>query len=294
MMRIERLAVIGVGLIGGSFAAALKQVGAVGRVVGIGRGRANLADALAHGIVDEVARDAASGVQGADFVLLAVPVGQMGAVMEAIAPVLAPHAVVTDAGSTKRDVVVNAHAHFAAVLPRFVPAHPIAGSEKTGAAAASATLFTDRNVILTPLADNDAEAVARVRDAWLACGARVSEMTPEAHDRALGAVSHLPHVLAFALVDMVARHDDAERLFSLAAGGFRDFTRIASSSPEMWRDICIANRDALCELVEGYRRELAEVLNLLDRADAAALEALFVRARDARDAWLRGNGGAKK
>lgn len=292
-MRIERLAVVGVGLIGGSFAAALKQAGVAARVVGIGRGRANLDDALRDGIVDEVASDAASGVQGADFVLLAVPVGQMGAVMEAIAPALAPHAVVTDAGSTKRDVVANAHAHFRSVCRRFVPAHPIAGSEKTGAAAASATLFVDRNVILTPLADNDPHAVARVRDAWRACGARVSAMTPDAHDRALGAVSHLPHVLAFALVDMVARHDAAEQLFSLAAGGFRDFTRIASSSPEMWRDICIANRDALCELVEGYRRELSAVLRLLERADGAALEDLFTRARDARDAWLRENGGAK-
>jgi prephenate dehydrogenase len=290
-MRIERLAVVGVGLIGGSFAAALKQAGRVRRVVGVGRSRANLDDALRLGIVDEVASDVASGVREADFVLLAVPVGQMGAVMEAIAPVLAPHAVVTDAGSTKRDVVANALAHFASELPRFIPAHPIAGSEKTGAAAAAATLFVDRNVILTPLADNDPAAVARVRDAWLACGARVSEMSPEAHDRALGAVSHLPHVLAFALVDFVARDRDAERLFSLAAGGFRDFTRIASSSPEMWRDICLANRDALCTLVEDYRRELAELLTLLERADGAGLERLFNHARDARDAWLRGNGG---
>jgi prephenate dehydrogenase len=283
--------VVGVGLIGGSFAAALKQAGRVGRVVGVGRSRGNLDDALRLGIVDEVASDVASGVREADFVLLAVPVGQMGAVMEAIAPVLAPHAVVTDAGSTKRDVVANALAHFASELSRFIPAHPIAGSEKTGAAAAAATLFVDRNVILTPLADNDPAAVARVRDAWLACGARVSEMSPEAHDRALGAVSHLPHVLAFALVDFVARDRDAERLFSLAAGGFRDFTRIASSSPEMWRDICLANRDALCTLVEDYRRELAELLTLLERADGAGLERLFNHARDARDAWLRGNGG---
>jgi prephenate dehydrogenase len=290
-MRIERLAVVGVGLIGGSFAAALKRAGSVGRVVGVGRGRANLDDALRLGIVDEVASDVASGVREADFVLLAVPVGQMGAVMEGIAPVLAPHAVVTDAGSTKRDVVANAQAHFAAVLPRFVPAHPIAGSEKTGAGAAAATLFVDRNVILTPLAENDPAAVARVRDAWLACGARVSEMSPEAHDRALGAVSHLPHVLAFALVDFVSRDGDAERLFSLAAGGFRDFTRIASSSPEMWRDICLANRDALCTLVEDYRRELAELVTLLERADGQGLERLFNHAREARDAWLRGNGG---
>jgi prephenate dehydrogenase len=289
-MRIERLAVVGVGLIGGSFAAALKRAGVVGRVIGVGRGRANLDDALRLRIVDEVAADVATGVGSADFVLLAMPVGQMGTVMETIAPVLAAHAVVTDAGSTKRDVVANASAHLRAALDRFVPAHPIAGSEQTGAAAATATLFVDRNVILTPLAENTDDAVARVRGAWLACGARVTTMTPEDHDRALGVVSHLPHVLAFALVDLVAGRADAERLFGLAAGGFRDFTRIASSSPEMWRDICLANRDALAAVLADYRRELAGLVTMLENADAAALEQLFTRARDTRDAWLRGNG----
>jgi prephenate dehydrogenase len=291
-MRIERLAVVGVGLIGGSFAAALKDAGAVGRVVGVGRGRANLDDALRLGIVDEVASDVAIGVRDADFVLLAMPVGQMGVVMEAIAPVLGPHAVVTDAGSTKRDVVANASAHLCHALDRFVPAHPIAGSEKTGAVAATATLFRDRNVILTPLPENTPDAVARVRAAWLACGGRVAEMSAADHDRTLGLVSHLPHALAFALVDMIARHRDAERLFALAAGGFRDFTRIASSSPEMWRDICVANRDALRDALADYQRQLAELERMLDRADAAALEGLFTRARDARAAWMRGNGGA--
>ena len=291
-MRIERLAVVGVGLIGGSFAAALRRAGVVERVVGIGRGRANLDHALQLGIVDEVASDLATGVRGADFVLLALPVGQMGAAMDAMAPVLAPEAVVTDAGSTKRDVVMNAHAHLRSALDRFVPAHPIAGSEKTGAGAATATLFVDRNVLLTPLAENTEEAVTRVRGAWLACGARVTAVTPEDHDRMLGVVSHLPHVLAFALVDLVAGRADAERLFGLAAGGFRDFTRIASSSPEMWRDICLANRDALCAVLGDYQRELASLATMLENADAAALERVFTHARDARDAWLRGNGGS--
>jgi prephenate dehydrogenase len=289
-MRIECLAVVGVGLIGGSFAAALRRAGVVGRVIGIGRGRANLADALRLGIVDEVASDAATGVRGADFVLLAMPVGQMANVMEAIAPVLSPHAVVTDAGSTKRDVAANARVQLRSALARFVPAHPIAGSERTGAVAASAALFADRNVILTPLPDNTQDAVGRVRSAWLACGARVTEMSPDDHDRTLGVVSHLPHVLAFALVDLIAGRPDAERLFGLAAGGFRDFTRVASSSPEMWRDICLANRDALCDALADYERELADLTAMLENADAASLERLFTRARDARDAWLRGNG----
>jgi prephenate dehydrogenase len=291
-MRIEHLAVVGVGLIGGSFAAALKRAGVVGRVVGVGRGRANLDDALRLGIVDEIAADVAAGVRGADFVLLAMPVGQMGGAMAALAPVLAPDAVVTDAGSTKRDVVTNARAQLRPALARFVPAHPIAGSERTGAIAASAALFVDRNVILTPLPDNAEDAVVRVRSAWLACGARVTEMSPEDHDRTLGVVSHLPHVLAFALVDLIAGRPDAERLFGLAASGFRDFTRIASSSPEMWRDICLANRDALGDALADYQRELADLATILESADAAALERLFARARDARDAWLRGNGGS--
>ncbi|MCU0972660.1 MAG: prephenate dehydrogenase/arogenate dehydrogenase family protein [Burkholderiales bacterium] len=290
-MRIERLAVVGVGLIGGSFAAALRRAGVVGRIVGVGRGRANLDDALRLGIVDEVANDVTIGVRDADFVLLAMPVGQMGTVMETLAPVLAPGAVVTDAGSTKRDVATNAYGHFSSALDRFVPAHPIAGSEKTGATAASATLFVDRNVILTPLRENTEEAVARVRAAWLAGGARVTVMTPDDHDRTLGVVSHLPHLLAFALVDLVAGRADAERLFGLAAGGFRDFTRIASSSPEMWRDICLANRDVLREALVDYRRELDGLVTMLENADSAALQQLFTRARDAREAWLRGNGG---
>ena len=291
-MRIERLAVVGVGLIGGSFAAALRRAGVVGRVVGVGRGRANLEDALRLGIVDEVAGDVTIGVRDADFVLLAMPVGQMGTVMETLAPVLAPGAVVTDAGSTKRDVATNAYGHFSSALDRFVPAHPIAGSEKTGATAASATLFVDRNVILTPLRENTDEAVARVRAAWLAGGARVTVMTPDDHDRTLGVVSHLPHLLAFALVDLVAGRADAERLFGLAAGGFRDFTRIASSSPEMWRDICLANRDVLCEALADYRRELDGLATMLENGDTAALQQLLTRARDAREAWLRGNGGS--
>ena len=290
-MRIERLAVVGVGLIGGSFAAALKRAGAVKRVVGVGRGRANLDDALRLGIIDEATSDVAQGVRGADFILLAMPVGQMGAVMEAIAPVLAADAVVTDGGSTKSDVVTNARARMPNALDRFVPAHPIAGSERTGAAAASASLFADRDVILTPLPENREDAVARVRKAWLACGARVSEMHPEDHDRTLGVVSHLPHVLAFALVDLVAGRADAQRLFGLAAGGFRDFTRIASSSPEMWRDICIANRNSIGAVLAEYGRELAHITQLLERGDGEAIEQLFTRARDARDAWLRGDGG---
>lgn len=283
---VAKLAVFGVGLIGGSFAAALKAHGAVGGVVGVGRGRANLDAALKAGVVDSIAEDDRAALDGADLVLLAMPVGQMAPVMARIAPHLTPETVITDAGSTKRDVVALARKHLARVLPRFVPAHPIAGAEKSGASAARADLFHGRHLILTPQSENDAAAVALVRHAWEICGMRVSVMDPDTHDRVLSAVSHLPHVLSYALVHELAGRANAERLFALAAGGFRDFTRIAGSSPEMWRDICASNRDLILEDLDRYRAELDRLEALLRSGDGAGLERLFADARDARNRWL--------
>jgi prephenate dehydrogenase len=287
VVRVRRLAVVGVGLIGGSCALALKRAGAVDRVVGIGRGRANLEQAFALGVVDEIADDLATGVADADAVLVTTPVGQMPRVFDVLREVLPPDAVVTDGGSTKRDVVAAARASLGARLSRFVPAHPIAGAERSGAAAARADLFDDRHVVVTPLAESDADAVDRVRALWLACRARVSQLTPERHDAVFAAVSHLPHALAYALVHMIAGRADAGTLFGFAAGGFRDFTRIASSSPEMWRDICFANRDALLTELDAYTATLADLRALLVAGDGVGLEQLFGTARDARDAWLR-------
>lgn len=282
-----KLAVIGVGLIGGSFAAALKQAGKASRVTGAGRSRENLELARRRGLIDAIAPDAGAAARDADFVMVAAPVAQFADIFAALAPTLAPGAVVTDGGSTKCDVIAEARRALGSKLAQFVPAHPIAGAEHSGAQAASATLFRDRRVVLTPLAENAPAAVERVADAWRACGARVSRLGAEEHDAVLAAVSHLPHVLAFALVDRIARHGDAKRLFSYAAGGFRDFTRIASSNPEMWRDVCIANRKALLAEVERYGRNLDRVKRMLARADAKALEALFSGARDARERWLK-------
>jgi len=281
------LVIIGVGLIGGSVAAALRRAGKVRRVIGVGRGRANVARALELGVIDDAVEDIASAVKGADAVLIAVPVQQNQSVLGALADALAPGTLVTDAGSTKRDFVAALRRIVSRHLASVVPGHPIAGAELTGVDAASANLFDGRNVVLTPLEENQAAAVDRVEAMWHACGARVSRMTPERHDRVFSAVSHLPHMLAYTLVHMIATRADAEALFGFAASGFRDFTRIAGSSAEMWRDIALANRDALLADIEAYQQELAELAQCLRQADGAEIERIFEAARCARNAWIR-------
>ncbi len=290
----SKIVICGVGLIGGSFALALKKSALALRrdlqVVGMGRTRAPLEQALRRGVIDAIATDWASALDGADLVLLGMPVGQMPAVMSALAPHLQRHTIVTDGGSTKSDVVAAARAAFGAQLPskirQFVPGHPIAGAEKSGVAAAQADLYVDRRVVLTPLPENSVDDVKAVRRVWELCGAKVSQLTPGEHDRVFAAVSHLPHLLAFALVHDFAQRPNSDQLFGFAAGGFRDFTRIASSHPEMWRDICVANRHALLQELDAYMIELMRTRVLLAGADAAGLEAMFNTARERRDAWL--------
>ncbi|MGH8688144.1 MAG: prephenate dehydrogenase [Burkholderiales bacterium] len=284
-MRFPRVAVIGVGLIGGSFALALKAARLVGHVVGIGRGMANLKLALEQGIIDEIGADVAN----ADLVLVAAPVAQYPQIFAALAPALKPGAIVTDGGSTKRDVIAAARDALGPRIGQFVPAHPIAGAERSGAAAASAELFRERRVVLTPLPENRDTDVQAVEQAWSACGARVSRMGADDHDAVLAAVSHLPHLLAYALVHEVAARENSAQLFGFAAGGFRDFTRIASSHPEMWRDICVANRDRLLAELDRYVEKLRAVRPLVAAGDGAALEKLFVEARAARGRWLAGD-----
>jgi len=285
-MLFPKVAVIGVGLIGGSIALALKQAKACGHVVGAGRSTANLKLALDRGILDSMEGDAARAAEDADFVLVSAPVGQFEKIFEKIAGALKPGAIVSDAGSTKRDVVEAAHRILKKKAAQFIPAHPIAGAEKSGAAAASAELFRGRRVVITPLPENVEDAVEKVNQAWSSCGARTSRMTPEEHDEIFAAVSHLPHFLAYALVHDVASRKNAGELFSYAAGGFRDFTRIASSNPEMWRDICLANADRLAAEVTRFGKKLSAMKKLLAAKDAAALEQMFKDARDARDDWL--------
>ena len=278
---MKRLAVIGVGLIGGSFALGLKKARAVAHVVGVGRNPANLEVAMQRGIIDSIASDAAAAGRDADLVLVAAPVGQYPQIFSSLRET---KALITDAGSTKRDVIAAARKALGKNIARFVPGHPIAGAEKSGAAAASAELFRNRRVVLTPLAENEEDSVSTIQSLWAACGARVSRMDADEHDSVLAAVSHLPHLLAFALVHEVAQRGNSAELFSFAAGGFRDFTRIASSHPEMWRDICVANRDRLLDEVSRFSKKLERVQALLD--SPAELEKLFAEARAARDAWI--------
>lgn len=272
---------------------AWRKAGCVERIVGIGRGRANLERALELGVIDEIAADTASGVSGADVVLIAVPVGQLAGVLRDAVPALDRDVVITDGGSTKQDVVTAARAGLGKHLPRFVPAHPIAGAERSGVDAARADLYVGRNVVLTPLPETDAEATEKVRSLWSACGARVTALSPQEHDAVFAAVSHLPHALAFALVDMIARRDNASQLFGYAAGGFRDFTRIASSSPEMWRDICLANRAAILGEIDAFGESLGALREAVADADGARIERIFGNARSARDAWLKSIEDAK-
>ena len=280
-----KVVIFGVGLIGGSFALALKAAEQVEEVVGFGRSLATLTQALDLGIIDRVGANAGQEVADADLVLIATPVGQMPEIMARIAPYLGPETVVTDGGSTKSDVATVARSAFGERIGQFVPAHPIAGAENSGAAAARADLYREKKVVLTPLSENPVLNVARVRSAWEWCGALIHELRPEEHDRIFAAVSHLPHLLSFALVHELALRENRDLLFSFAASGFRDFTRIAASHPEMWRDICLANRAALLKELDCYRSQLDELHDILQRGDGAALEKTFDIARTARRDW---------
>ncbi len=285
-LRIQRLAVVGVGLIGGSLARALRAAGAVDEVVGCGRGRANLERALELGVVDHWTQDPAIAVEGADLVLLAVPLGAMAATMAAMRGRLGPRTILTDAGSAKGSVVEDARRVFGGLPPNFVPGHPIAGTERSGVDASFQELFRHRRVILTPLPETDPVAAARVADMWRCCGAQVSFMEVQHHDEVLAATSHLPHMLAYGLVDSLSRMQANDEIFRYAAGGFRDFTRIASSSPEMWRDICVANRQALSLMLERFALELADLASIIRAGDADRLLQIFQRAKAARDRYI--------
>ena len=285
---IGRLAVIGVGLIGGSLARALRAAGKVDQIVGCGRGKANLDEAVALGVIDRSTHEIAEAVRDADVVFLSVPLGAMRGAFAAMRDSLPATALITDGGSAKGSVVADCRAAAPELLARFVPGHPIAGTENNGVAASFAELYQNRRVILTPLAENDAASVVRVREMWQACGAEVTEMPVQHHDEVLAATSHLPHMLAFGLVDMLARLKENDEVFRYAAGGFRDFTRIASSNPVMWRDICIANRQALGPMLAAFADEMNELAARIGEADGDALLAIFERAKAARDRYIDG------
>lgn len=277
-----KLALVGVGLIGGSLAAALRSAGEVDDVVGFDLDPEALRKGLAAGILDRAATSLGEAVSTADLVVLAVPVGAMRAAFAAIAGQLPPGALVTDVGSTKVSVIADAQATLGGAFRRFVPAHPIAGGERPGVEHADPRLFQNRLAITTPVTDTDPVALASVERVWRSVGARLERLAPEVHDRIFAAVSHLPHVLAFALVEMIALSPDADAKFAHAGAGFRDFTRIAASSPQMWRDVCLANRVALTDALDSYRGRLEELQRAIESGDAVALERLFRVASDAR------------
>jgi prephenate dehydrogenase len=280
---IRRLCIIGTGLIGGSLARALRAAGYCGEVVGAGRNAGHLKQAVELGVIDRFETDLARAVQGADMVLVAVPLGAMQSVFAAIRGHLAEDAVLTDAGSAKGSVIEDARAAFGELPAYFVPGHPIAGTEQSGVAASFAGLYRDRRVILTPLPATDVAATARVRAMWEAAGACVVEMEPAHHDTVLAATSHLPHVLAFALVESLARLQDNQEIFEFAAGGFRDFTRIASSDPVMWRDICLSNSAAVHAMIERFMTDLQALDAMVQQHDGERLLEIFQSAKAARD-----------
>lgn len=284
-MIVDTLAIVGTGLIGGSLALALKQAGAVRRVLGVGRNPARLTIARELELIDGVADYAQAGQ--ADCILLALPVGETESVLRQLAPHLKPGAIITDAGSTKRNVVEAARAALGERFADFVPGHPIAGSEQSGPGAARADLFQGKRVLLTPLAETRPDAYETVKALWLATGAQVETLDAAQHDRVFAAVSHLPHLAAFALVDELAQREDGDTFFRLAASGFRDFTRIAGSSPEMWRDIALANRQALLTELDAYLAALQTLRAAVAAEDAATLLEMFTRARTAREHWLK-------
>lgn len=299
---INKLVIIGVGLIGASYALALRKADRVRHIVGVGRSRENMQRALALGAIDEIGADLAAALKGADVVFLAVPVGQTGPMLARISSHLDAGSLVTDAGSTKQDVIAAARLHLAGHLKNFVPGHPVAGAERSGAGAASADLFNGKNVVLTPLKETTVEAVQLATELWQACGAIVSRLSAERHDGILAAVSHLPHVLAFTLMNHLSStrgepdaisgtksdtESGTDELLRFAGSGFRDFTRIAGSSPEMWRDICLANRETLLRQIDAYQNELAMMRDTLARGDGEALESAFAHARAVRRRWLQ-------
>lgn len=282
-MKIKHLVVIGVGLIGGSFALALREKQLVERVSGVGRSLDNLLLAKKLSIIDEYHQQIAPALVDADMVFIAVPVAQYKTIFEQLKAHVRSDIIITDAGSTKTSVLNTCEQVYGEIPDYFIPGHPIAGTENSGAVAAFASLYEQHKVILTPHQGVSQEKLSTVHQLWQAIGAQVFEMDAQHHDRIMGATSHLPHTLAFCLVNMLANSSQQEEIFRFVAGGFKDFTRIASSDPEMWRDICLLNKTALSEHLHSYQNELSNMLDAIENNDGAYLSKLFEKAKQARD-----------
>lgn len=289
-MLFEHVVIIGVGLIGGSLARALRRAGACARITGVGRHEANLKRAVELGVLDDYQLDAAAAVTGADLVVLATPLSTTEPLLQGMRDSLKPDVVITDVGSAKGAVVDAARLTLGGHFSRFIPAHPIAGTEQSGVEASFVELFDEHLVILTPVKETDEQAIRTVRQMWENCGARVVTMGVDQHDRILAATSHLPHMLAYALVDCLAEMEEREEIFRFAAGGFRDFTRIASSSPLMWHDVCLANRESLLGVLDDFQEHLARVRAAIAADNGDRLLEIFNRAKQSRDDFIRRRG----
>jgi prephenate dehydrogenase len=283
---IDKLAIIGVGLIGSSLSLALKQAGAVRQVIGFGRNQKNLARGVELGVLDDFSNSIEATVSDADVIVVAVPLGAMRQVFTELKPAIKKDAIITDVGSAKGSVVTAARDELGTVFSRFVPGHPIAGTEKSGVEAGFSSLYQKRRVIITPLPQTDQDAISVIDEMWRHCGATIEYLSVEHHDKVLAATSHLPHMLAYALVHHLSNLNDHEEIFRYASGGFRDFTRIASSDPVMWRDVCISNGAALVSLIEQYQQELDRVKAAIIAEDADGLLKLFGRAKSERDSLI--------
>ena len=284
---INHLCIIGVGLIGGSLALSLKQNQYCQRVTGCSRDESHLKRAVELGVIDDFTTDVSSAVKDCDVVVLAIPMGSMQPVLQLIKPALPGNAVITDVGSAKYSLVESAREVFGDVPPGLVPGHPIAGNENSGVEAAMADLYQGRRVILTPHERTDEHALSVIEQMWQACGAEVTHMDAELHDHILAATSHLPHLLAFSLVRELANSPHHDDIFRYAAGGLRDFTRIAESDPVMWRDICLANKEAIMAAIDRYREELDRLQEAVEQSDERTLHTMFSEAHDARAYFRR-------
>ncbi len=286
---IDTLAIIGVGLIGGSFARAVRSAGLVKHIIGCGREQENLEKALKLDVIDEYSRDIQSAVRDADMIFIATPVGSFQTIFTQLKDVLNKNTIITDGGSTKTSVIKMAEAVFGTVPENFVPGHPVAGTENSGVEASFDSLFKNHRVILTPLPKTSKKAIQIVTQLWHSTGAQVVTMDAQHHDMVLAATSHLPHLLAFSLVNTLTTLDEKQEIFDNAAGGFRDFTRIASSDPSMWQDICLANKEALLIHLDHFSSDLAKLRTALEQGDAETLKDIFTRAKQSRDDFVRKN-----
>lgn len=286
LKKVNQLCIIGVGLIGGSFARAVRQANRVTHITGCGRNVDNLKKALELGVIDDYSQDIAQAVKNADVIFIATPVGSFQSVLLQVKDAMKEGAIITDGGSTKSSVIEAAKAVFKKVPENFVPGHPIAGTENSGVEASFATLFQDHRVILTPLQETNPEALELVTQLWRSAGAQVVIMDAHHHDLVLAATSHLPHLLAFSLVNTLTTLDEKQEIFENAAGGFRDFTRIASSDPSMWQDICLANKEALLEHLDLFSSDLNLLRTALQNGDGEFLKNTFSRAKQSRDEFI--------